>query len=87
MELVTLSAANLRLRAIMVRLLPVRNRRFAAARGLCAAMGALGSVKLQGNAAITAQGFLPGNLTWTAGSERSFFMSWFPSIPKVCSSP
>jgi len=44
MELVTLSAAVLRLRAIMDRLLPDSNRPCAAARGLCAGLGALGSV-------------------------------------------
>jgi hypothetical protein len=57
-ELATLYAAVLRLGAARDRLLPVRNRWFPAARGLCAAMGALGFVKLQGNAAITAQGFV-----------------------------
>ncbi|MHB9073918.1 MAG: hypothetical protein ACYC6G_10360 [Desulfobaccales bacterium] len=40
----------------MVRLLPVRNRRFAAAGGLCTARGALDSVKLQRLPAKTAQG-------------------------------
>jgi hypothetical protein len=72
MELVTLPAAVLRLWAIMDRLTPVRNRRFAAARGFCAAAGALGPVKLQRNAAITAQGFLPGKLTWP-GDQRTVF--------------
>ena len=58
MELATLSAAVLRLRAIMDRLLPVPNRRFAATRGLGAAVGALATVKLQRNAAIAAQGLI-----------------------------
>jgi hypothetical protein len=56
MELDTLSAAVLRLGAIMDRLLPVRNRPCAAARGLCAAMGALDFEKFQRKSAITAQG-------------------------------
>ncbi len=62
MELATLYAAVLRLGAAMDRLLPARSRRFAAPGGLCAAMGALGFERLQGNAAITAQGFVTGNL-------------------------
>jgi hypothetical protein len=57
MELDTLSAAVLRLGAIMDRLLPFRNRRCAAARGLCAAMGALGFGQFHRKAAKAAQGF------------------------------
>ncbi|MHB9074543.1 MAG: hypothetical protein ACYC6G_13570 [Desulfobaccales bacterium] len=64
----------------MNRLLPVCNRRFAAARELCAAKGAPGSVKLQSNAAITAQGCVTRLLDLTGGSENSFFMSGFSCI-------
>jgi hypothetical protein len=47
MELATLYVVYIRLGAARVRLLPARNRQNAAARGFCAAMGALGFVKLR----------------------------------------
>jgi hypothetical protein len=58
MELVRLYGVVIRLGAAKVRLHPDSNRWFPAARGLCAAMGALGFEKLQRNAVITAQGFV-----------------------------
>jgi hypothetical protein len=58
MELDTLSAAVLRLGACMDRLLPDRNRRFAAIKGLCAARGALGFGQLHRKAAKAGEGFI-----------------------------
>jgi hypothetical protein len=62
MELATLYVVYIRLEAARYRLLPAKNHRFSAVKGLCTALGALGAVKLQSSTAITAQGSSDGNL-------------------------
>jgi hypothetical protein len=77
-ELVTLSAAVLRLRAFMDRLLPDRNHRFTAVKGLCATRGPLGFGQLHRKATEEGQGFVTRKFILTRETKERFFHVMIP---------